>query len=125
MEGVASDPVCGRLGLWETELHSFWTWVPAANYLSSSEFALTWQLIRNGLSLNDVAFRDAWADMTDCHRCQLGLEKTTARAFYHCPQVRLFWDYFSELTARIDPEHLVSADLAYLSDNVSPRVLSY
>lgn len=56
-------------------MYFFWTWVSPANYLSSAEFALTWQLTRNGLSLNDVAFRDAWADMTDCHRCELGLEK--------------------------------------------------
>lgn len=58
--------------------------------------------------LNDLSFKAGWADMTDCHRCELGLELTAAHAFYHCP----FWDHIGELTARIDPEHLVSIDLA-------------
>lgn len=39
---------------------------------------------------------------------------------YHCPYVHLFWDYVSELMARIYPEHLISINLAYICNNVLP-----
>lgn len=77
------DPLCGWLDLSTPESHSFSSWAPAADYLSNSEFSLTWQ------SLNDVVFRMGWAELPDCHRCKLGLEEMAL-----CP----FWDYISVLT---------------------------
>lgn len=50
--------------------------------------------------------------MTDCHWCDIDLEETTVSDF-HCPQVRPFWDH-------VDPEHLVSIDLAYVCNNLLP-----
>lgn len=60
------------------------------------------------------------ADLPDCERCDLSLEKTASYAFYHCPQVCPLWDHISKLTARIAPEKLVLIDHAYVCDNVSP-----
>lgn len=57
--------------------------------------------------------------MLDCHPCDLGLEETTMPAFYDCPLMRAFRDYIGELTACIDPEHIVSIDLTHVCDNVS------
>lgn len=56
--------------------------------------------------------------MPDCHRCDRGLEERAGHAFFHCPLVRPFSDHVGEMTARMDPEHLVSIDLAYVCDNV-------
>lgn len=72
------------------------------------------------LSLNDLAFRWSWADLPDFHQCDLGLEETPSHAFYHCPQVHLFWHYVGELMTRIASEYLLSIDLAYAYDNLSP-----
>lgn len=52
------------------------------------------------------------------HRCDLGLEEAAVHTFRHCSQMRSFWDHVSDLTARIDSEHLVHIDLAYTCDNV-------
>lgn len=92
------------------ELHSFWSWVPAADYLSNPEFSLSRQLIRNTLPINDVTFR--WGEAV-CHQCDLDLEETALHAFYNCPQVQTFWDYVDELTACITPNWLVSINLTY------------
>lgn len=65
-----------------------------------------------------MAFRVGWTDTPDYHRCDSGIE-TAVHAFFHCPQVHPFWDHVGELTVRIDPEHLMSIDLAYVCDSVS------
>lgn len=62
VEGVELDLLCGQLSLLVTELHSFWFWTPVVDYLSNLEFSLTWWLIQNVLSLNEVAFRVNLAD---------------------------------------------------------------
>lgn len=53
VEVVAKDPLNDRLVLSADEFRSFWYWTPAADYLSNSEFSLTWRLVQNRLSLND------------------------------------------------------------------------
>lgn len=58
--------------------------------------------------------------MPDYHRIDLSLKETAVHAFYHCLPVNPFWDHVSELTARIDPEHIVPICLKYACENVSP-----
>lgn len=47
-----------------------------ASYGLHLELSLTWQFVRNWLSLKDVAFRWCLADLPDCYRCDLKLEET-------------------------------------------------
>lgn len=117
VKAVPSDPLFVWLGFSATELRYFTFWAPASNDLINLKFSLTWHLIKNGLSLNDVRFRLGWADKPDCHRCDLGLEETSAHTFYQYLQVHPFWNPV-ELTVRFDPKHLVSIDLASACDNV-------
>lgn len=56
--------------------------------------------------------------MSDYHRYDSGFDET--HPFFYCPHVQPFWDHISELTNSIDPKHIVSIDLWYMCDNVSP-----
>lgn len=114
----ASNSLCDHFGLLADELHSFWSWEPAANYLSNLEFSLSCRLVRNALL--DVGFKAILEDISDCQRYEHGLKETAEHTFFYCPLVRPFWGQFGELTARIEPEHHVSIDLAYVCYNVSP-----
>lgn len=116
VEIVAKDPLCEVLGLSADELCSFWSWVPAADYVSNPEFSLTRQLFQNRVPLNDVDFREG---LPDCHRSDLGLEQTASHDVYRRARVSPFLDYFGESTARITFEKLVLIDLAYVCDSVS------
>lgn len=106
--------------LWEgrlvtAELRFFWSWRPAAYYLSDSEFSLICQVIRNVLSLNDMTFRWGGAELLECHKCYLVLQERASP----CPQLRPFWEYVGMLTACIDPNELGLLDLAFVWDNES------
>lgn len=102
-----SDLACRRMS-------SSGFWVPEANYLSNLEFSLSWQLARNTLPVNNVKFKTDVVDRPDCHRC--------VREFWGDERVSLLplstdasvlgpcW----QLTDRIDPEHLLPIDLAYV-----------
>ena len=121
VEGVASDPLQKRLGLSEGEFFSLWCWAPGVDYLDNSEFSLTWRLMRNRLSLNDILYKMGLADMPDCIRCYSGIEETAPHAFFHCKMVRPLWKYVNEVTARLFPDRpRVALDVAYLCDNVPP-----
>lgn len=96
-----------------------WSWLPVADYLSN--LALSWQLVQNRLSLNDMAFIWVLADLPVCEQCDLGTEETASHAFYHCPQVHPLWDHVGELMACLAPEKLVLIDCAYAC--VSHRIL--
>lgn len=89
------------------------------NYINSLKFLVTYRLIQNGLSINGVVLRTGWADMTGYHRCDHTLVEINVHVIYHCTQVHIFCDYIDEMTARIDPEQLVSIHLAYVCDNIS------
>lgn len=60
------------------------------------------------------------ADMSDCHRCDIGLEGTAMYTFFCCPKVRPFWDHVGKMTVRVNLEYF---DFAYVYDNVSTRSL--
>ena len=120
VEGVAKDPLSDRLDLSVSELRSFWSWAPAADYLSNSEFSLSWRLIRDVLPLNDKLSKWGLANSPNCHRCDLDSEETASHAFYHCPQVSPFWEFVGELTARIVPDKIVPMVPAFVLSNVSP-----
>lgn len=47
-------------------------------------------------------------EMSNFHRSDRNLEEMSE----HCPTVCQFWDHVGKFTARIDPKHLVSVDLA-------------
>lgn len=70
------------------------------------------RLAQNALPRDDAGFKTGLADIPDCHRCDYGLEETVEHAFLHCPLVSPFWDQVEDLKARVDPEYLVSTDLA-------------
>lgn len=103
LKRVGNNPLWGRLVFFSaTELH-FWSWAPSMDYLNIPDFSLTWQLIRNLLSLT-VSFRGgSWEDLPHCHRCDLGSEKKASYAFYDFPQMHLVWDYVGTLTDHTVP----------------------
>lgn len=105
VERATKDPLRERLDLLEEEFHSFWSCVPAADYLSKHEFSLTWQLARNRLPLNNMAFIWGLTDLPDCEWCGRGLEEMAFPLWNH---------HVSELTARITPKKLVLIDCAYV-----------
>lgn len=113
MERVAKDNLCGHLNLSAAELRSFWYLARAGDYLSKPEVLYTWGLVRYERSLNDVVFRWSLADVPDCPMCDIGIEERASKAFYHSPRVCRFWDYVSELTARIAPDEPVLINHAY------------
>ena len=118
--GSASDPLSERHGWTAEEIHSHWNWAPGSSFLNSSEFSLTWWLVRNALPLCDLNYKVGLADMPDCPRCSSGQEETAEHAFYYCERVRPFWDHVREWTARIEPNQLVLLNVGYAVDNVLP-----
>lgn len=88
VEGVAANRLCDRLGLLVDDLHSFWFWASAFDYLSKPKFSLSWRLAPNALPLLDVCFKVVLSDMPDCHRCDPVLEET---AFFHSPLGTCQW----------------------------------
>lgn len=57
-------------------------------------------------------------EMPDFHRSDRNLEEMSE----YCPTVRQFWDHVGKFTARINPEHLVSVDLATMCHPLVPAV---
>ena len=94
--GSASDPLRGRHGWTTEEIRSHWNWAPGSSFLNSSEFSLTWRLVRNALPLVGLNYKAGLADMPDCARCGSGLEETAEHAFYYCERVRPFRDHVGE-----------------------------
>lgn len=99
VDGVASNQLCGLLSL--SALMSC-----AVSGLGAS----------SGLHPNNMNFGAGLPIMPDGLRCDRRLEEAVEYAFLH------IWVHVAELTALVDTEHLVSIDLAYVYDNVSPRV---
>ena len=118
--GSASDPLVDRFD-WSIEaVHSHWNWAPVWGFLNSSEFSLSWQLVRNALSLFGLNDKASLTDMPDCPRCSSGLDETVEHAFYHYERVRPFWDHVGEWTVRIEPKQFVLFDVGYVVDKVYP-----
>ena len=120
VDGRHTDRLTISQGLLRDEIRERWSWAPASEYLSNSEFSLAYRVAHNAVPLNDVMVK--WKRTRhDCPR-GCGTEKEDVfHAFVHCPKVQPLWNYVRELIGRITPDQYTPVlDAAYIVDSVFP-----
>lgn len=126
VERVASDPLRGRLSLSLAarlvvgELRSFWFGAPVEEYLTNPEFSFTQRLMRKAVRFSNINFKAGLAEMPDSSPVRSWLRGNVWVRLFPLSAGDSFWDQVDDLAAPIDPEHLVSINLAYVCDNVLP-----
>lgn len=120
--GRASDPLIKQQGLSKEQVRNMWSWAPGADYLSNSEFSLTWRLARNALHVNKILYKMNRAELPYCTRCNSETDETTVHAFVHCEKLRPLWDYVHEVIMRMEPRTVfLSLDAGYICGNEVPK----